>query len=106
MSFHETVPAFRTKPCRYFARSGVCVKGADCTFTHIDEEGNDLHQSFSLNSLDGEEWQDGAEDPAGLVDGIEEVDLNEVGGKAELSDEEEDSFRLAPHFGTYSGIGS
>ena len=106
MPIHETVSAFRREPCRYFARNGLCRKGANCSFAHIDKEGNDLHQPSSLNGLDGEAWQEGTEDPAGILDGFEEIDLNEVGAKGELCDEKDDSFRFAPHFGKYSGIGS
>ena len=74
-------------------------------FTHIDEEGNDLHETFHLNELDGESWQE-VHDPAGIQEGFEEVDLNEVGAKEELCDEEDESLRLPPHYGIYPGIGS
>ena len=46
------------------------------------------------------------EDPAGMPDGFEEIDLNEVGAKEELCDEKDESSRLPPHFGNYRGIGS
>ena len=106
MSINQTDSVFRTKSCRYFAISGVCLKGAHCSFTHIDEEGHDLHQSFILHDLDKGCWQEIQEDPAGIQDGFEEIDLNEVGAKEELCDEKDESFRLPPHFGIYRGIGS
>ena len=106
MPINQTNSAFRTKPCRYFADTGVCLKGAHCTFTHIDADGHDLHQSFILNDLDQDGWQEMQEDPAGMPDGFEEIDLNEVGAKEELCDEKDESSRLPPHFGNYRGIGS
>ena len=104
MSINQTHRGFRTKPCRYFA-SGVCRHGAHCRFTHIDEEGHDLHQSFSLHDVDKGCWQELREDPASIQDAFEEIVLNEVCAKEELCDEKDGSFRLPPHFGNYRGSG-
>ena len=46
------------------------------------------------------------EDPAGIPDGYEEIDLNEVGAWEELCDEKDERSCLPPHFGNYDGIGS
>ena len=105
MPINQGDSAFRTKPCKYFATS-FCLKGAYCRFAHIDNEGNDLHQSFVSNDLDQHSWQELQDNPASIHVGFEEMDLHEVGDKEESCDEEDESFRLPPHFGVYRGIGS
>ena len=52
MPINSRDPAFRTKPCRFFADTGTCTKGNKCTFAHFDEDGNDMHMHFNLISLD------------------------------------------------------
>ena len=44
MTFFSRHSAWRTKPCRYFANTGVCTKGDKCDFAHLDKDGNDLHE--------------------------------------------------------------
>ena len=105
MPINQTNTAWRTKPCRFFADTGGCIKGAYCRFKHIDEDGTDLHASPHLNELDGVSWQE-IHDPAGIQEGFKEVDLNLVGAKEEPCYEDYESLRLPPHFGIYPGIGS
>ena len=105
MPINRANPAWRTKPCRFFAVNGVCIKGSYCRFTHIDEDGSDLHETPHLNEIDGESSQE-VEDPAGTHEGFEEVDLTHVGAMEELFYEDDESLRLPPNFGIYPGIGS
>ena len=106
MPINQTNSSFRTKPCRYFADTGDCHKGAHCTFTHIDADGHDHHQFLIPNDPAQEGWQEMQEDPAGIPDGYEEIDLNEVGAGEELCDEKDERSCLPPHLGNYDGIGS
>ena len=44
--------AWRTNPCYWF-KWGVCSKGADCKFTHVDEHGFDWHATNDHTSPAG-----------------------------------------------------
>ena len=120
MPINSSCSAWRTKPCKFFAETGACTKGAECRFAHIDEGGNDVHEYFdpseqSFKRRHGEQKQEGPsedyphiyldengemEEPCG-----EEVNMNEVGAMAEPCEEGEKGVRLQPHFGIFEGIG-
>ena len=44
--------AWRTKPCRYFANTGVCTKGDKCNFAHRDKDGNDVYERYDQAACD------------------------------------------------------
>ena len=104
MAVNQFCSAWRTKPCKFFAETGSCTKGAECRFAHIGEGGNDVHEYFDPNVLDEEIWHE-VQDTAALQEDFEEVNLNEVGAMAESCEEGEKDFRLQPHFVIYPGIG-
>ena len=105
MQISPAAPPWRTKPCRFFAVNEMCIRGSTCPFTHIDEDGNDLHESRYLHEIEWQCWPE-VEDLSGTHEGFEEVDLTHVGAMEEFFYEDDESLRRPPYFGSYPGSGS
>ena len=103
MPVNSSSPAWRTKPCKFFAEKGTCSKGADCRFSHIDAQGNDHHEFFDQFGIDSDIDHE-QQNQVALQANFEEEDRDSVEEKEESCDEE-GRFRYHPHFGIYEGFG-
>ena len=83
MPIDASSSAWRTKPCKFFAEWGRCSKGSDCRFSHLDAEGNDLHEYPEVNDEDQAKYE--LQRLKAFQEESEEFDFEEVGEKEELA---------------------